>query len=202
MIPAQAKIPPAETPNDLSGLVKKILAGEREGEVELVLRYRSCLAIIIRRITRDITDTEDLCQETFRLTLEKLRRGELREPEKLSGFICGVARNLAIDHVRRIRRRELVADAEEIPPVADSAPDQLDALLLKETIAATHTVLQELESKRDRELLYRFYIAEEDKEKICADLNLTSLHFNRVLHRARERFRELYEKKDRSGRRE
>lgn len=202
MIPAQAKISPAETPSDLPGLVKKILAGEQEGEVELVLRYRACLAIIIQRITRDSTDTEDLCQETFRLTLEKLRRGELREPEKLSGFICGVARNLAIDHVRRIRRRESVTDVAEITPIADSAPDQLNALLLQETIAATHKVLEELESARDREILYRFYIAEEDKERICADLKLTSLHFNRVLHRARERFRELYEMKERVKRKE
>jgi RNA polymerase sigma-70 factor, ECF subfamily len=52
-------------------------------------------------------------------------------------------------------------------------------------------LLQEM-SERDRQILYRFYIAEEDKDRICADLQLSSLHFNRVLHRARERYRDLY----------
>jgi RNA polymerase sigma-70 factor (ECF subfamily) len=54
-------------------------------------------------------------------------------------------------------------------------------------------VIDELPTDRDRQLLFRFYIAEDDKERICADLGLTSLHFNRVLHRARERYKELYE---------
>ena len=49
-------------------------------------------------------------------------------------------------------------------------------------------------SDRDREILFRFYLAEDDKERICRDLGLTAVHFNRVLFRARERFRELYRK--------
>jgi RNA polymerase sigma-70 factor (ECF subfamily) len=57
-------------------------------------------------------------------------------------------------------------------------------------------VLGELKSERDRQVLFRFYVAEEEKEKICASLGLTSLHFNRVLFRARERFRELYEQEE------
>ena len=37
-------------------------------------------------------------------------------------------------------------------------------------------------------------MAEDDKERICRDLGLTAVHFNRVLFRARERFKELYRK--------
>jgi RNA polymerase sigma-70 factor (ECF subfamily) len=56
-------------------------------------------------------------------------------------------------------------------------------------------VISEMRADRDRQILYRFFITEEDKEKICADLDLTSLHFNRVLSRALKRFKDLYEKK-------
>jgi RNA polymerase sigma-70 factor (ECF subfamily) len=49
-------------------------------------------------------------------------------------------------------------------------------------------------NERDIQVLYRFYIADEDKEEVCAELGLSSLHFNLVLHRARERFKELYER--------
>jgi hypothetical protein len=52
-------------------------------------------------------------------------------------------------------------------------------------------VLHQLGNERDRQILLRFYIAEEDKDRISADYGLSSLQFNRVLHRARQRYREL-----------
>ena len=48
--------------------------------------------------------------------------------------------------------------------------------------------------KRDREILTRFYVEDQDKDEICTALNLDSLHFNRVLFRARKRFRKILEK--------
>ena len=60
-------------------------------------------------------------------------------------------------------------------------------------------VLDELPVERDRQLLRQFYLRQESKERICADHGLTSLQFNRVLHRARERFRELWNARDNSN---
>jgi RNA polymerase sigma-70 factor (ECF subfamily) len=74
------------------------------------------------------------------------------------------------------------------------AADAVNQLLQQEQAAMVRTVLGELESDRDREILFRFYLAEDDKERICRDLGLTAVHFNRVLFRARERFGELYRK--------
>jgi RNA polymerase sigma-70 factor (ECF subfamily) len=68
-------------------------------------------------------------------------------------------------------------------------------LLATEKAGIVRRILNELRPARDREVLYRFYIAEQEKEHICAELGLTSLHFNRILFRARERYRELYEKR-------
>ncbi|HEV2666451.1 MAG TPA: hypothetical protein VG324_16150, partial [Blastocatellia bacterium] len=73
-------------------------------------------------------------------------------------------------------------------------PNPLEELLQKERAAIARQIINELKSDRDRQVLFRFYIAEEEKKRICEDLGLTSLHFNRVLFRARERYRELYEK--------
>jgi RNA polymerase sigma-70 factor (ECF subfamily) len=55
--------------------------------------------------------------------------------------------------------------------------------------------MAELGSDRDRQLLFRFYVGEEDKDRLCRDLDLSSLHFNRVLFRARQRYKELYERR-------
>ena len=61
-------------------------------------------------------------------------------------------------------------------------------------------VLAELKNDRDREILSRYYIADEAKEDICRDLELSDLHFNRVLFRARQRYRELFERRQQAGR--
>jgi len=170
------------------------MSGDQQAEAELVERYSRGVTFILRRETGGASVADDLYQETFRIALEKIRRGDLREPEKLPGFVCGIARNLVIDYFRRAARQESLAETEEAPPLWRSAPNQLDELLQKEKAALVRQVINELPSDRDRQILFRFYIAEEEKERICVDLGLTGIHFNRVLHRARERYRELYEK--------
>jgi RNA polymerase sigma-70 factor (ECF subfamily) len=171
-------------------LVRRILAGEASAEAELVERYSRGIAIIVRRIVRDHAVAQDLCQETFRRAIEKIRQGEVREAEKLSGFVCSLARNLAIEHRRLVSRRAALEAAR--PRAAEPASSPLTLLLRREREEAVRQALEELSSPRDRELLYRFYIIEEEKDAICRDLGLTALHFNRVLFRARERFRAVY----------
>lgn len=45
----------------------------------------------------------------------------------------------------------------------------------------------------------RFYLGQEDKDALCAELGVDRLQFNRIVHRARERFRELWDRSDNSG---
>ena len=175
--------------------MRRIIAGDADAEEDLVRRYKDGIAIIIGRIVHNPSVTEDLSQDTFRITLEKIRDGDVREPERLSGFISSVARNVAIEYVRKMRRlmnQEEIGNAEQI---RDSQPDQLEQLWRKERAEMVRLVISELKVERDREVLLRYYIAEEDKERICADLGLTSLQFNSVISRALKRFKDLYLKR-------
>jgi len=182
-----------------AGLVGRIKAGERQAEVELVERYSRFVKIIIRREVSDTAVADDLYQEIFWTVIEKVRQGSVREPEKLSGFVCGVARNLVMHYFRRSARQEISTESEEAAPLPLSAPDQLKELLQKEKADFVWQVLKEMPNERDVQMLIRFYIVEEEKEQICADLGMTSLHFNLVLHRARARYKELYERAMRRG---
>jgi RNA polymerase sigma-70 factor, ECF subfamily len=173
-------------------LVARIRAREDEAAAALVQRFGRGVSVILRRVVREKAAVDDLYQDTFRLTIEKIRRGDPRDPDRLPGFVASLARNLAIDHLRR-RARRRVEDVEAAEAFADPSPSPLDRLLDRERATLARQVIDGLGSDRDREVLYRFYIAEEDKEVICRQLALTSLHFNRVLHRARQRYRELFE---------
>ena len=178
-----------EGPSASEVLVDRIRAGDEAAESDLVSRYARGVRMIVSRGTTDRSIVDDLCQDTFRIALEKIRQGDVRDARRLSGFMCALARNLTVEHFRRSRRAERVAATDE----SDPAPSQLELLLAEERADVARRVLSELGSDRDRQILFRFYVAEETKAAICADLGLSTLHFNRVLFRARERYRTLYQ---------
>lgn len=172
-------------------LVRRIQAGEAGAEADFIQRYQRGVAVIVARACRNQLPVEDLCQDVLATALEKIRAGALRGPERLSGFVAGLARMIVLEHFRKESSRGAI-EARMPPPPQTAQPVALDQLLREEKARIVRAVLNELESDRDRQILYRFYIAEEEKESICRDLALTPLHFNRVLFRARERYRELY----------
>jgi RNA polymerase sigma-70 factor (ECF subfamily) len=163
--------------------------------------YGRPVAILLDRHTNGRPEAEDLFQDTFRLVLEKLRAGELREAARLPGFVAQIARNLAIEHYRKAARRKTEPDSEALDTVPARLPGQLGEILQRENVSLVRRVIHDLGNDRDRQILLRYYIAEEDKDRISGDLGLTSLQFNRVLHRARQRYKELYlERTGRSAR--
>jgi RNA polymerase sigma-70 factor (ECF subfamily) len=164
-----------------------------------VRRYRRGVMAIVAKTGRGRVPVEDLCQDVLATAIEKVRARAIRDPERLSGFIAGLARNVVVDYIRKERSRGAI-EARMPPAPSGHAPEAVNRLLQQEQAAMVRAVLAELESDRDREILFRFYLADDDKERICRDLGLTAVHFNRVLFRARERFRELYRKWTAAGR--
>jgi RNA polymerase sigma-70 factor, ECF subfamily len=183
-----------------SELVSRIRAGDHQAEAELIECYKLVVMSIIRREVGDATLADDLYQESFCIILEKVRRGDVREAEKLSGFVCGVARNQVIRHFQRTARQRDLAETEGAVSISHPAPNQLEKLLQREKDDIVRQILKAMANERDMQVLFRFYLAEQDKNQICADLGLTSMQFNLVIHRARERYRELYERAMRNKR--
>jgi RNA polymerase sigma-70 factor (ECF subfamily) len=85
-------------------------------------------------------------------------------------------------------------EAEAVAQIPDREPRQFDHVAREQTLTAVHKLLRSMPVKRDREILTRFYVEDQDKDEICRALDLDSLHFNRVLFRARKRFRKILEK--------
>ncbi|HEX9941914.1 MAG TPA: RNA polymerase sigma factor [Thermoanaerobaculia bacterium] len=175
-------------------LVRRIAAGDEAAEGQLVERYRRGLLYLLRHLGALPDLADDLQQETFRIVLERLRQGGLADPAGLAPFLRGTARNLFIAERRKTARRRTWGDTGELAEAVAPAPSQLQSVLLEEEGEIVRRLIGELPTDRDRQLLLRFYVGEEDKESICADLGLDSLHFNRVLFRARQRFKDLLER--------
>ena len=176
---------------EAADLVRRIQLGDHQAETDFVRRYQRGVAVIVARACRDRFPVEDLCQDVLTTALQKIRDGAVRDPDRLSGFVAGLARMVVLDYVRKEKSRSAIEARMDAPPQS-APPLALAQLLQDEKASVVRAVLSELESDRDRDILFRFYIAEEDKDRICRELDLTPLHFNRVLFRARERFRVLY----------
>ena len=174
-------------------LIERIRGGDPEAEAELVERFSRGLTLMLRRLASDPSLADDLHQEALALVLEKARRGEIREPEGLAGFVRQVARNLLIADRRKEKRYHSLGDDPPPEPASAGEPDQVRQVLRGEEARQVRRLLGELRFERDRQLLVRFYLSDQDKEDICAELGIESERFRKVLHRARERLRQLWE---------
>jgi RNA polymerase sigma factor (sigma-70 family) len=173
-------------------LVRRIAEGEEQAETEFVERCGRTLRFLTRRFSRDEADAEDLYQETLMLALEKIRRHEVREPERLGAFLRSLAKNLSTGHYRR-RNHEFERPTAEPPDLPDQQQSPLGGLLHRERARITRLLLAGLTVPRDRDVLFRYYIAEQSSRQICTDLAIDTDHFYRVVYRARQRYRHLWE---------
>ena len=177
---------------DLAG---RICNGDAEAEATLCARFGPGVRQILARRLHNFAQAEELAQEVLIVVLKRLRATPLQDPARLAAFIAQTARNVAMADRRKERRRRTDTGSEELDDVPDQEQDQAVTVEVMSSAAAVHAMLKELKSSRDRSLLVRYYLQDEDKASICHDLGLSDSTFNVVLFRARERFLELLQKR-------
>lgn len=145
---------------------------------------------------RDPAHAEDLCHETFRIVLERVSREPLEDPARLGAFLAQTARNLVIGERRRSnRQRTDTGRRQEIEAQADTRADSLAQLESESLARVVRQVLLEFPYLRDREVLVRAYLHEQEPEQICRELGIAPELYRKVIHRARERFRALVQQR-------
>lgn len=189
----------AEPEASLASLSHRICAGDTHAENDLSRRIAPGVTQVIIRLTGNFALAQELCQEALIILLTRLRTRPLDDPDKLPAFVAQVARNLVAAERRKDYRRRTDTDSEALDGVADGAEGQEQDAQRESAAEAIRTVLAEMKSVRDRTLLVRYYLRDEDKKKICKDLGLTEPGFNVVLFRARSRFLELLQKRGLKG---
>lgn len=178
-------------------LARRVLEGDVRAEGEMIERYSRGLRFLLRRRTRDSEQAEDLLQETWLVALNKIRTKGLEDPARLAGYLAGIARNLAIGEVRKAARQKTSANSELVDRIPDDSDNPYRKVSRAEICNHVRDLINGLSTERDREILNRFYVYEEDKPKICEQLGVDSTHFNRVLFRARQRLKSAIEASDR-----
>jgi RNA polymerase sigma-70 factor, ECF subfamily len=153
------------------------------------------LRALMVRATHNPALAEDLLNDAIVTALEKLQSGQIAEPSLLAGYVYRVALNHLRNHRRKQRGTFSASDELGELPDTGAAETNVAQLQQHQWASIVQEVLEELPTLRDRELIVRFYLRDEDKPALCKALGLSDAHFNRVVFRARERFRELLERR-------
>jgi RNA polymerase sigma-70 factor (ECF subfamily) len=181
-----------EAGDALGDLVRRVAAGERAAEAALLARFGRGVRALARRHCRpNDPAAEDIAQDVLIGVLERIRAGAIVDPLALPAYLRTAVVHAASAEYRRRRDRggNLTVDAvAELDSGEPGPPQRLDA---DQLAAALQRLLPELPVPRDREVLRRFYLLEQDKDTVCAELAIDEGHFHRVVHRARQRFREI-----------
>ncbi|HWY34239.1 MAG TPA: sigma-70 family RNA polymerase sigma factor [Nitrosopumilaceae archaeon] len=94
--------------NDDNQLVHQYIKGNEEALAILVKRHKQKIYTYIYLVVRNRDLTEDIFQDTFFKVIQSLKAGNYYEDGKFRPWVMRIARNLIIDHFRRVKKMPTV----------------------------------------------------------------------------------------------
>jgi RNA polymerase sigma factor (sigma-70 family) len=165
-------------------LVELILGGEQELFSALVERYKDAVQNLAYRMLGNVTEAEDITQETFVRAYTQL--STYKAIHKFSTWLLSIASHLSIDQLRR--RRFLALPLEDVPFlewIVDGGTSPEQFALQGEQQDEIQTYLQQLPGKYRAVIVLRYWY-DFSYEEIAGALGLTPALVKARLHRARE----------------
>jgi RNA polymerase sigma-70 factor, ECF subfamily len=174
-------------------LVERIRSGVSDGMADLYQLFSKGIRFYLCRQLGP-QELDDKVHDTLVVVAQAIRGGELREPERLMGFVRTIVRRQVAAHIDKVvhsRRDQIELDVNV--RVAEPRENPEQSAIFPQRMELIQKVLTEL-SGRDREILTRFYLREETQEEICTEMALTETQFRLLKSRAKARFGELGKK--------
>ena len=152
-------------------------------ESELYRRLAPRVRLYGLRHLRDRHGAADLVQNVLLMTLERLRAGRIREPERIGSFVLGTCRMTVLEMRRGTRRREALL--ETFGDVAATFESPEPGLLDGDRLARCLEAL----SERERSVVVLTFFADRDADEVAAELSIKSGNVRVIRHRALSRLR-------------
>jgi RNA polymerase sigma-70 factor, ECF subfamily len=162
------------------------VAGERTAAEPFEALYRRAFPRVyayVASLLRDRSAAEEVTAQAFERAYRK--RSTYRPGRgSAEAWLFGIARNAALDELRRLKRRAtLDVDPEDV--YSDPPEDHADAIVRRETVRAA---LAELEA-HERELVALKFHAGLSNAEIASLLGLSESNVGTRLHRTMEKLR-------------
>jgi len=172
--------------------VDRLRDGDPPTEHHFVAYFEQLLRIKLRARTLTSDKVEDLRQETFIRVIAAVRReGGVRQPERFGAFVNSICNNVLLEYYRSSSKNQPMEDSHlEIP---DKVLD-LEGMMVSKQVAERVRQILEGMPDRDRALLRAIFLEEKDKDTICREFGVDRDYLRVLLHRAKDKFKALYEK--------
>ena len=172
-------------------IAQEVRRGDEGAKSELYERYGPGLLRLALRKVKDRDSAEGIVQETFSIALAKLSDEDLEYPERLAGYLMGIVRHRVSAHFRNVNRQPTVAEPGVVDSIRDVRPLQYEDVAEEQTKAVVRELLESLPVERDREILIRIYLHDQDRSEVREALNLSPHQLDVALSRARARFKKI-----------
>ena len=172
--------------------VDRLRDGDVPTEHHFVAYFEQLLRIKLRARRLPSDRVEDLRQETFIRVIAAVRReGGVRQPERFGSFVNSICNNVLLEYYRSSAKTQPTEDAQmDIP---DKILDLEGMLVTKQAAERVRQILDEM-PRRDRHLLRAIFLEEKEKDAVCREFGVDRDYLRVLLHRAKEKFKALYEK--------
>lgn len=107
------------TPEAQTRLATRVCTGDAAAEEELARLFQTRIRLMVLSRVRDAETARDLSQEVLMAVFVALRKGQLREREKLAAFVYGVARNVVNGYFRSRPPECVPLSPDAVSPGAD-----------------------------------------------------------------------------------
>src|ERR1039458_589290 len=165
-------------------LISQYLLGNEMCLKMLINRHKSKIFSSIYLLVKDRALAEDIFQDAFVKVINTLRRGSYQEEGKFLQWVIRIARNLVIDHFRKLSKLPVISDSEgndvfSYISIADE--NREDEIMREQSHDRVRQLIQQLPEEQKEVLILRHYANLSFKE--IADL--TGVSINTALGRMR-----------------
>lgn len=176
---------------DWAQIVARIRDGDAAAMEELYAIFaRGIRYFLLRNLGSE--ELDDKVHDCFVIVTEAIQNGELRDPARLMGYVRTVVkRQIAAAIDTAVDQRRTHAEYDETTfGVMDFNNDPEQSIISRQRSEIARKVMLSI-SRRDREILDRFYVQEQTQEQICDEMGLSATQFRLLKSRAKTRFGNL-----------
>jgi RNA polymerase sigma-70 factor (ECF subfamily) len=136
-------------------------------------------------------DLNDAVHDLFIVVTESIQNGEVRDPERLMGYVRTIVRRHVAGQIEhRLAERRTRWSVEYNPPLRDHRATPERHIMDRQIYELTLKILKAL-TKREQEVILRFYLRDESPAEICRAMGLTETQYRLIKSRAKQRLGEL-----------
>jgi RNA polymerase sigma-70 factor (ECF subfamily) len=166
--------------------LRRLKEGDGPTEEHFARYFGSLLRIKANSRLRSWQAADDVRQETLLRVLRNIRRGDIEHPERFGAYVNTVCNNVMLELFRRDSRWDQFPEGGSEPASGEAGAES--DMVDEERRTLVRQALNELPS-RDRELLQRIFLNEEDRDAVCQEFGVNRENLRVLLHRARGRLR-------------